>query len=139
MNSCVLMATVASAPELRYTQDNQTPVTHLLVELPGLRPDDPVSSLRLVGWGNLAQEIDQSFSPGDRVIVSGRLTMNTVDRPEGFKEKRAELTVSQIYAVDSATTAPESSSSTLEKPTASMPNVNEPTEVATPNLDDIPF
>ncbi len=28
--------------------------------------------------------------------------MNTIDRPEGFKEKRAELTVSRIHAVETA-------------------------------------
>lgn len=37
---------------------------------------------------------------GDRLILEGRLKMDTIDRPEGFKEKRAELVVSRFYTVD---------------------------------------
>ncbi|MFM6220091.1 MAG: single-stranded DNA-binding protein, partial [Dolichospermum sp.] len=40
---------------------------------------------------------------GDRVIIEGRLGMNTIDRPEGFKEKRAELTVQKIHAIGQGT------------------------------------
>jgi len=36
------------------------------------------------------------YHQGDR-IIEGRLSMNTVERPEGFKEKRAELTVQRIH------------------------------------------
>jgi single-stranded DNA-binding protein len=51
----------------------------------------------VVGWGNLAQEIQQHYHQGDRVIIEGRLSMKTIDREEGFKEKRAELTVQRIH------------------------------------------
>ena len=32
-------------------------------------------------------------------MIEGRLHMNTIERPEGFKEKRAELVVSRIYSL----------------------------------------
>jgi len=35
----------------------------------------------------LAQEIQQQYHQGDRIIIEGRLSMNTVERPEGLKEK----------------------------------------------------
>lgn len=97
MNSCVLMAEIIKEPELRYTPDNQLPVTDMLVQFPGFKAEEPPATLKVVGWGNLAKEIKDNFRKGDRVIIDGRLSMNTIDRPEGFKEKRAELTVSHIY------------------------------------------
>jgi single-stranded DNA-binding protein len=100
MNSFVLMATVIREPELRFTKEKQTPVCEFLVEFPGLRDDSPKESLKVVGWGNLANTIKDSYHPGDRLIIEGRLGINTVERPEGFKEKRAELTASRISLVD---------------------------------------
>jgi single-stranded DNA-binding protein len=99
MNSCVLMAEIIQEPQLRYTSDNLA-VTEMLVQFPNSqKPDDPPATLKVVGWGNLATDIQQNYHQGDRVIIAGRLGMNTIDRPEGFKEKRAELTVQQIQSV----------------------------------------
>lgn len=98
MNSCILMAEIVQEPQLRYTPD-QTALAEMLVQFPGLRAEDPPATLKVVGWGNLAQEIQQQYRQGDRVIIEGRLSMNTVERSEGFKEKRAELTVQRIHSL----------------------------------------
>jgi single-stranded DNA-binding protein len=76
----------------------------MLVQFPGQRAEDPPTTLKVVGWGNFANEIKENYSAGDRVIIEGRLSMNTIDRPEGFKEKRAELTASRIYKLGADTT-----------------------------------
>lgn len=102
MNSCVLMAEIIKSPELRYTADSQTAIAEMLVEFPGVKAEDPPATLKVVGWGNLAQEIQERYHQGDRVVIEGRLTMNTIERPEGFKEKRAELTVSRIHAISTS-------------------------------------
>ncbi len=99
MNSCVLMAEIIQEPELRYTADNQLEITEMLVEFRGIRDNDPSANLKVIGWGNLAKEIQQNYHVGDRVILMGRLNMNTIERPEGFKEKRAEMTVQQIQHI----------------------------------------
>lgn len=116
MNSCILMATIVRAPELRYTQDNQTPVTHMMVEFEGSKPEEK-ATLKVTGWGNLATEMPESYSEGDRVIIEGRLSMTNFDRPEGFKEKRAELVASKIYRLDGTVseTVPSSSKETSSK------------------------
>ncbi|TAE54479.1 MAG: single-stranded DNA-binding protein [Nostocales cyanobacterium] len=98
MNSCILMAEIYDAPQLRHTPDGLE-VTEMIVHVSGMRPDDPTHPLKVVSWGNLAKEVHQNYHPGDRVIIEGRLGMNTVDRPEGFKEKRAELTIQKIHVV----------------------------------------
>jgi single-strand DNA-binding protein len=103
MNTCILMAQIIQDPELRYTPDSQTPIAQMLVQFQGVRAEDPPSTLKVVGWGNFANEIKEKYSAGDRVIIEGRLSMNTIDRSEGFKEKRAELTANRIYKLGADT------------------------------------
>ena len=100
MNSCVLMGKVVSTPELRYTSDTQTEVAQMLVEFEGRRAEDPPSTLKVVGWGNLATQMKETCTEGDRLILEGRLSMNTFERKEGFKEKRAELVISHFYPLN---------------------------------------
>lgn len=160
MNSCILMAEVVQDPELRYTPDNQTPISEMWVQFAGLREEDPPSKLKVVGWGNLAQEIQERYHVGDRVIIEGRLQMNTVERPEGFKEKRAELTAQRVHllgadaSLTSVAATPAASAPAREaapkaaKPAVSKPPKSEPAaktpaySAAAPeavDYDEIPF
>lgn len=129
MNSCILMAQIIQDPELRYTADNQTPIAQMLVEFPSQRSEDPPTRLKVVGWGNLANEIKEKYALGDRVIIEGRLSMNTIERSEGFKEKRAELTAARIYKLGADTVfephvaAPASSYDPPAAPPAAKSNV----------------
>lgn len=109
MNSCIMMAQVFREPELRSTPDGMA-VADMLVEFEGLGPEDPMTTIKVVGWGKLAEEIKQKYTNGDRIIIEGRLSMNTIDLPEGYKEKRAELVASRIYPVDGASSNPSSTS-----------------------------
>lgn len=97
MNSCILMVRIAEPPVRRMTPDGQSLLADMFIEFSGLRETDPPQRLRAVGWGNLAEDILQNYQAGDVVIVQGSLRMSTFDRPEGFKEKRAELNISKIY------------------------------------------
>ncbi|MGB3766805.1 MAG: single-stranded DNA-binding protein [Phormidesmis sp.] len=100
MNNCILMAEIVEAPQLRYTADNQTPISEFVVKFPGLREGDAVGQMKVIGWGNLAQEVQERYKAGDRVLLEGRLGMNTLERPEGFKEKRAEMTVQRVTLIN---------------------------------------
>jgi single-stranded DNA-binding protein len=163
MNSCVLMAEIVKAPELRYLQDGQTAIAEMTVQFPALRAEDPMEMLKVVGWGNLAQQIQEQFKPGDQVIIEGRLNMVLVDRPEGFKEKRAELTAGRVHRVQADLNAPTIAATPAARvqpaasapaPTASPAPAAKPapaaakpaaqpaspyTEYTEPNYDDIPF
>ena len=103
MNSCVLMAKVIRNPEFRYTSETQREVAQMLVEFAGRRTEDPPATLKVVGWGGLATQMKETCTEGDRLILEGRLSMNTFERKEGFKEKRAELVISRFYPVDGVT------------------------------------
>jgi single-strand DNA-binding protein len=97
VNHCLLEVEVLEAPQVRYTQDNQTPVAEMTVRFDGLRPDDPPGQIRVVGWGSLAQDLQNRVKVGQRLVLEGRLRMNTVSRPDGVKEKRAEFTLSRLH------------------------------------------
>lgn len=102
MNHCLLEVEVLEAPKIRYTQDTQTPVAEMKVQLDGLRPDDPPGVLKVVGWGNLAQDLQNRIQVGQRLVVEGRLRMNTVTRQDGIREKRAEFTLSRLHPLGPA-------------------------------------
>lgn len=103
MNHCLLEVEVLEAPQVRYTQDNQTPVAEMTVRFDGLRPEDPPGQIKVVGWGNLAQDLQNRARAGQRMVVEGRLRINTVSRADGVKEKRAELTLARLHPLGDAT------------------------------------
>ncbi|MBA4455402.1 single-stranded DNA-binding protein [Cylindrospermopsis raciborskii CS-506_B] len=127
MNNCILMVEIYDEPQLRHTTEGLE-VTEMIVHVPGLRTDDPTHPLKVVGWGNLAKDIHQNYHAGDRVILEGRLGMNTFDRPEGFKEKRAELTVQKIHPVTKNT----GTSQSAAQPSHETPNYQASRPTATP-------
>ena len=152
MNNCILMAEIVEAPQLRYTADNQTPISEFVVKFPGLREGDAAGQIKVIGWGNLAQEIQERYQVGERVLLEGRLGMNTVERPEGFKEKRAEMTVqrvtpiSQLQAVSMAEPTPIAAGKFVGSNTpastpsaAAVPAAPAAPAAATTEYDDIPF
>ena len=98
MNSCILMAQIVSDPELRSTQDNVS-VASMMVEFESTKEGDAPGKVQVEGWGNLAEEIKNTYSAGEQIIIEGRLSMNLFEMPEGYKEKRAKLVASRIYPV----------------------------------------
>lgn len=140
------MAEITRSPQLRYTQDNQTAIADMEVQLNGLRPEDPPAKLKVIGWGNLAQEMQNTYSIGDRIVIEGRLGINSVDRPEGFKEKQAELTASKIYSLGITELNPTPMASTPPTPAMPAPTAtrskapkSSPPPMPEPDFDDIPF
>jgi len=109
------MGKIVRSPELRYTQENQTPIAQMSIEFEGTSPSDPVATLKVVAWGNMALETKEKYKEGDQVIIEGRLSMNRFDRPEGFKETRAELVASHIYSIGADVSSPVSSSTSTPR------------------------
>ena len=95
----MLEVLVKKAPTIRFTQDNQTPIAEIEVEFDSLRADDPPCALKVVGWGKLAEELQNSVQVNSKLVIEGRLRMNTVPRQDGTKEKQAELTASRIHHI----------------------------------------
>ena len=152
MNHCVLEVEVMEAPTLRYTQDNQTPIAEMAVRFDGLRADDPSGQLKVVGWGNLAQELQNRVQTGQRLLIEGRLRMNTMPRGDGMKEKRAEFTLARLHPIGAESTGASTGGSSSAPAASRQPPAAAPTKVAkepepaswnaaplVPDTDDIPF
>ena len=154
MNSCILMAEIVQAPELRSTSDNQMEIAEMFVQFVNGKPENPPALIKVVGWNNLAREIKEKYRQGDRVIIEGRLEMSVTEKPEGYKEKRAQLIASRIHAFTSdetgmpigATVSPATSES--RTPAQSMASVASKAVKTTPakpvesfevSDDEIPF
>ncbi len=156
MNHCLLEVTVKVAPTIRYTQDNQTAIAEMDVVFDGLRADDPPGLIKVVGWGNLAQELQGKVQVGQRLVLEGRIKMNTLPRQDGSKEKKAELTLSKIHSspgenisssqVLSNLQAQSSTSSVVPSDSKGPDNMKKNEDSVTwdsspliPDTDDIPF
>jgi single-strand DNA-binding protein len=144
VNHCLLEVEVLEAPQVRYTQDNQTPVAEMAVQFDGLRPDDPAGQIKVVGWGSLAQDLQNRVQVGQRLMVEGRLRMNTVTRQDGVKEKRAEFTLSRLHplgaqaASPAPTTAAPAPVRQAPSRAASAPAQQPPTWNTSPLVPDLP-
>ena len=156
MNHCLLEVTVEAAPTIRYTQDNKTAIAEMDVAFDGLRADDPPGSLKVIGWGNLAQELQSRVQVGQRLVLEGRLRMNMVPRQDGSKEKKAEFTLSKIHSAPEGNSSQRSASSNSEsqnlpinstlKDSKDSENIKKNEDSVTwnsspliPDTDDIPF
>ena len=141
----MLEVLVKKAPTVRFTQDNKTPLAETEVEFDSLRTDDPPSTIKVVGWGKLAEELQNRVQINSKLVIEGRLRMNTVPRQDGTKEKRAEFTLSRIHPFSSNSTIssiPSQTQSNLKNDSStslSNEGVNWDSSPLVPDTDDIPF
>jgi single-stranded DNA-binding protein len=141
----MLEVLVKKAPTVRFTQDNKTPLAEVEVEFDSLRADDPPYAIKVVGWGKLAEELKNTVQVNSKLVIEGRLRMNTVPRQDGTKEKKAEFTLSRIHPFSSKTAVssiPSQTQSNIKSDSANSLNnegVKWDSSPLVPDTDDIPF
>ena len=133
---------VKKAPKVRFTQDNQTPIAEIEAEFESLRAEDPPSTIKVVGWGRLAEELQSKVQVNTKLIIEGRLRMNTVPRQDGTKEKKAEFTLSRLHPLSPISSS--SSPTNTSPPSASTTSIENDgvkwdSSPLIPDTDDIPF
>ena len=67
MNHFLIQAVIKSAPQMRYTKENKTPIAEMNVNFKGLRSEDPLRELKVLGWGNIAQEMIDNLEEGQDI------------------------------------------------------------------------
>ncbi len=146
MNHCLLEIQVQKAPVVRYTPDNKTPIAEIEGLFEGLREDDPKSIIKVLGWGRMAEELQNRVQINQRLIVEGRLRMNTVTRQDGTKEKKAEITLSRLHffpeqntEIKDLITTDQRNSTTPKISTPNDPDVSWDSSPLVPDTDEIPF
>ena len=141
----MLEVLVKKAPTVRFTQDNKTPLAEIEAEFDSLRADAPPSTIKVVGWGKLAEELQNNVHANSKYVIEGRLRMNSVPRQDGTKEKRAEFTLSRIHPLSSNTSIssinskPQSNSTSGSETSQNNEGVKWDTSPLIPDTDDIPF
>ena len=141
MNHCLIQGVISSAPQMRYTKENQTPIAEMIINFKGLRSEDPTRELKILGWGNLAQEMVDELKEGQKIVIEGRLRMNSVTRKDGTKEKQPELTASkvhQITTVENMKTVQKENNITSDKKESTQSS-NWDSSPLVPEVDEIPF
>jgi len=149
MNHCLIQCVIKSAPQMRYTKDNQTAIAEMFVIFKGLRNEDPSNELKVLGWGTIAQEMVNQLKEGQNIVLEGRLRMNSIARKDGTKEKQAELTVSRIHHITPIDNQSNSSENTTsERSNKSKEDNNDEQNLnnsswnsapLVPEVDEIPF
>ena len=149
MNHCLIQAVVNSAPQMRYTKENKTPIAEMAVNFKGLRDEDPSRELKVLGWGTIAQEMVEELKEGQNIVVEGRLRMNSVTRKDGTKEKQTELTASRIHHISpSKKTTSEKKENNISNSNNSNSSEEKSENIETsqwdssplvPEIDEIPF
>ena len=87
-NSIVIMGNLTADPELRYTASGAAVSNFSIAQTPrfqkeGEWQDGETVFLRVNVWRNLAENVCESVRQGDRIIVTGRLTMRQFEDKEG--------------------------------------------------------
>ena len=149
MNHCLIQAVINSAPQMRYTKENKTPIAEMTVNFKGLRDEDPLRELKVLGWGTIAQEMVEELKEGQNVVLEGRLRMNSVTRKDGTKEKQTELTASRIHHITpvekissdkkETNTFDNNVSNSSEEKSGSVENSQWNSSPLVPEVDEIPF
>ena len=141
----MLEVVVKKAPTVRFTQDNKTPIAEIEAQFESLRADDPPSTIKVVGWGKLAEELQNTVQINSKLVIEGRLRMNSVPRQDGTKEKRAEFTLARIHPISNnpaVSSIPSQTPSNLKSDSATSLNndgVKWDSSPLVPDTDDIPF
>ena len=149
MNHCLIQAVISSAPQMRYTKESKTPIAEMKVNFKGLRDEDPLRELKVLGWGAIAQEMVDELKEGQNIVLEGRLRMNSVTRKDGIKEKQTELTASRIHhltLVEKITSEKnegniieKNSSNSSENKLGNPENSQWDSSPLVPEVDEIPF
>ena len=145
MNHCILEVLVKKAPTVRFTQDNKTPLAEIEAEFESIRADAPPSTIKVVGWGKLAEELQNTVQVNSKLVIEGRLRMNSIPRQDGTKEKQAEFTLSRIHpfsaktAVSSIPSKPQPNQNSDSTTSSNNESLKWDSSPLIPDTDDIPF
>jgi single-strand DNA-binding protein len=102
-NHTTIVGNLVEDPEVRFTNTGIA-VTNLRVAVTqrvqqdGQWRDGDTSFLKVNVWRDQAQNLADSLSKGDRVLVTGRLRQRSWETPEGEKRSVTELEAEEVGA-----------------------------------------
>jgi single-strand DNA-binding protein len=99
MNVIVLAGTLQSEPELRYTQDG-LPRLSVILDFVAEKEGEGDYKIRVIAFGDLANEVHQNYHHGDSVFIEGRLQVEKRSKPSAATREEMEKkeTVAELIA-----------------------------------------
>jgi single-strand DNA-binding protein len=92
-NKIIIEGNLTKDPVLRYTQ-TEIPVTSFTIACNG--KDKDVTFIEIVAWDELASWVVNNFTKGKKVLVKGRLRMDSWEPEKGKKVYRHKVTARSI-------------------------------------------
>lgn len=102
-NQVVIVGNLTRDPELRYTPNGAALVKFGVAvsrrvkdDATGQWKDAETSFFDVTAWRSLAENVAETLSQGNRVVVVGRLRTNTWETPEGDKRSKVEIEAEEV-------------------------------------------
>ena len=103
MNKIILVGNLTKDPELRYTQQTQTPVCNFDIAVNRRNPDGENSAMyfRVTTWRNTAEACAKYLAKGRKVYVDGPLGASTYQGNDGSTRVSLEVTAENVEFLSS--------------------------------------
>ena len=145
MNRVILLATLTKDVELRYLQSGSAMATLNLAHNKKFKKQDGSQSERVLYvkatcFGKTAEMVNQYFSKGSRILISGELTLNSWADDKGNKRSEHSILIETIDFIDRV---PRGEVKLVYENTQAQTPAQEPKQDNKPkieiNQDEIPF
>jgi len=105
LNKVMLIGSLGSDPEMRYTPSGRAVTTFSLASSRSWMTStgerrEATEWFNVVAWGNLAEICNQYLKKGSKVYVEGRLQTRRWDNAEGQRCYRTEVVASEMIMLD---------------------------------------
>ena len=97
MNIAILMGRLTRNPELKYTSNGKAYTTFTLAVQ---KTKDEAEFIDCVAWEKTAETIAEYFGKGNRILIQGRLSVNSYDQ-NGEKRKFTRVLANTFEFIDS--------------------------------------
>ena len=97
MNVAILMGRLTRDPELKYTSNGKAYTTFTLAVQ---KTKDEAEFIDCVAWEKTAENIAEYFRKGNRILIQGRLSVNSYEQ-NGEKRKFTRVLANTFEFIDS--------------------------------------
>ena len=97
MNIAILMGRLTRDPELKYTSNGKAYTTFTLAVQ---KTKDEAEFIDCVAWEKTAENIAEYFGKGNRILIQGRLSVNSYEQ-NGEKRKFIRVLANTFEFIDS--------------------------------------
>ena len=105
MNIVILMGRTTKEIELRYTAQSFMPVARftLAVDRPYTKQGEEKKTdfISCVAFGRLAENLEKYVRKGRRIVIEGRIQVDSYDRDDGSKGYSTSIIVERFHFADS--------------------------------------